>query len=166
MIKLKENKQELDSCILSTFLKLSTVTLQLAAGSWRVVTCCLKFIGFINCTKYFSKAKHCDFAAGSWQLACCYLLSQIYWLHQLHQTSKFASSNKMYIFWYRLIGLLQATYTAHETKYWLDSCWNRVLGSSLSLRIIVKASCRCSTCLKLQTNLNSLSPHTIKTINL
>ena len=51
MIKLKENKQELDSCILSTFLKLSTVTLQLAAGSWRVVTCCLKFIGFINYTK-------------------------------------------------------------------------------------------------------------------
>ena len=66
--------------------------------------------------KYFSKAKHCDFAAGSWQLACCYLLSQIYWLHQLHQTSKFASSSKMYIFWYRLIGLLQATYTAHKKQ--------------------------------------------------
>ena len=100
------------------------------------------------------------------RVACCYVLSQIYWLHQLHQTSKFASSSKMYIFWYRLIGLLQATYIAHETKYWLSSCWNRVLGSSLSLRIIVKASCRCSTCLELQTNLNLLSPHTIKTINL
>ena len=65
MIKLKENKHELDSCILSTFLKLSTVTLQLVV--WL-------------------------------RVACCYVLPQIYWLHQLHQTSKFASGSKMYIF--------------------------------------------------------------------
>ena len=137
---IKGNKHELDSCILSNFLK-PVKALWLCSWQFgyvlRVVTGCLKFIGFI--------------------------------IIKLHQTSKFASGSKMYIFWYRLIGLLQPTYTAHETKYWLGSCWNslkRVLGSSLSLRIIVKASCRCSTCLNLQTNLNSLSPNTIKTISL